>query len=102
MNKELRDLIRGLVIEHIIEERFGQKIGQQPALVGVGDERDIAEGDLEESKPGLDKIDEDDIEEVSPPGREDQVMALKNVPGIDNPWAVAWSQHNRSKRGKKR
>ena len=36
------------------------------------------------------------IDEVSPPGREKQVKALKKVPGIDNPWAVAWASYRKS------
>lgn len=44
------------------------------------------------------------VDEVAPPGREKQVKSLKKVPGIDNPWAIAWSQHKKhgkpSKKGK--
>jgi hypothetical protein len=36
---------------------------------------------------------------VAPPGREDQVKALKKEPGIDNPWAVAWNSYNESHEG---
>jgi hypothetical protein len=32
--------------------------------------------------------------DVTPPGREKQVQALKEKPGIDNPWAVAWASYN--------
>lgn len=32
--------------------------------------------------------------EVTPPGMEPVVKALKRKPGVDNPWAVAWSQYN--------
>lgn len=56
-------------------ERFGQKIGDQPSTVGVPDER----GDINE---------DDEIEEVAPPGREKV-----------NPWAVAWAAE---KKGHKR
>ena len=38
------------------------------------------------------------IAEVTPPGREKQVKALKKVPGIDNPWAVSWASYNKSKK----
>jgi len=34
-------------------------------------------------------------DEVAPPGREEQVKKLNRKPGIDNPWAVAWSQYNK-------
>lgn len=33
------------------------------------------------------------VVEEAPPGREDQVKALKGK--VDNPYAVAWSQHNK-------
>jgi hypothetical protein len=33
--------------------------------------------------------------EKAPPGREEQVKALKKVPGVDNPYAVSWSQYNK-------
>jgi hypothetical protein len=36
---------------------------------------------------------------VAPPGREEQVRSLKQEPGVDNPWAVAWSSYNKSKEG---
>lgn len=38
------------------------------------------------------------IAEVTPPGREKQVKALKKVPGIDNPWAVSWASYNKGKK----
>lgn len=91
MSKVLRNLVNDLVLEHMIEEKFGQKIGEQPALPGVADERDdVNESDwLEEMYPGAD-IDlgetEDNVDEVTPPGRESQVKVLKKNPEIDNPW----------------
>ena len=33
--------------------------------------------------------------EVTPPGYEDVVLALKKKAGIDNPWAIAWAMHNK-------
>lgn len=36
------------------------------------------------------------IAEVTPPGREKQVKALKKVPGITNPYAVSWASYNKS------
>lgn len=33
--------------------------------------------------------------EVTPPGFEDVVLQLKEQPGVENPWAVAWAMHNR-------
>lgn len=34
--------------------------------------------------------------DVSPPGREAQVEALSEKPGVDNPYAVAWASYNES------
>ncbi len=39
-----------------------------------------------------------ELEKVTPPGREEQVRKLKQKPGIDNPWAVAWSSYNKDKK----
>jgi hypothetical protein len=37
-----------------------------------------------------------DHEAKAPPGREKQVRRLKQTPGVDNPYAVAWSSYNKS------
>ena len=37
-----------------------------------------------------------ELDEEAPPGREDQVKALKHKKGVKNPWAVAWASYNRS------
>jgi hypothetical protein len=42
------------------------------------------------------KEDVEQMDEVAPPGREDQVKALKKVPGIDNPYAVSWASYRKS------
>ena len=39
------------------------------------------------------------LREKAPPGREDQVKALKGK--VDNPYAVAWASYNKSKKKKK-
>jgi len=49
-------------------------------------EDDAADNDFE---------DEEFIQEVAPPGGEDVVKALKGKKGIKNPYAVAWSMHNK-------
>lgn len=60
----------------VLVERFGEPIGDNKRKgVGVSDERDI--------------------EEVAPPGKEKMVKALKKKGDVDNPWAVAWSKHNK-------
>jgi hypothetical protein len=47
-------------------------------------------------KPDYYKEEIEQIDEVAPPGREDQVKALKKVPGIDNPYAVSWASYRKS------
>lgn len=37
----------------------------------------------------------DELEEVTPPGYEKVVRALKKDKNVDNPWAVAWSMKNK-------
>lgn len=37
-----------------------------------------------------------ELDEVTPPGREKQVKALKKDKNVDNPWAVAWSSYDKS------
>ncbi len=40
-------------------------------------------------------LDEEDLTQKAPPGRERQVKALKKNPDIDNPFAVAWASYNK-------
>ena len=40
------------------------------------------------------------LQEEAPPGREDQVKALKGK--VDNPYAVAWASYNKKKKKKKK
>lgn len=37
----------------------------------------------------------EDLDEVTPPGGEKVVKALKKQKGVKNPWAVAWSMKNK-------
>jgi len=99
-------------------ERFGEPIGKQETVVGAKDEgpggkklwndeplKDtqwscphvIREGESCCEQCGMmpTEMDEGDLDEKAPPGREKQVKALKKEPGIDNPYAVAWAQHNK-------
>jgi hypothetical protein len=39
------------------------------------------------------------MDEVTPPGKEKMVRALKKDPDIDSPWAVAWAAHGKQKQG---
>jgi len=58
-------------------ERFGEPIGDAPSTVGVPDDE------------------EQNIDEVTPPGEEKLVRKLKKQKGVDNPWALAWDIHNK-------
>ena len=35
------------------------------------------------------------LEGVTPPGMEDVVRRLKEQPGVENPWAIAWSMFHK-------
>lgn len=35
------------------------------------------------------------LEGVTPPGMEDVVQRLKKQPGVENPWAIAWSMFHK-------
>lgn len=52
------------------------------------------------SRRKLQEMIREELAEVSPPGREKQVKALKGK--VDNPWAVAWAQHNKYGRPNKK
>ena len=41
---------------------------------------------------------DEELTQKAPPGKEKLVKALKKNPDIDNPWAVAWSIHNKQKK----
>lgn len=41
------------------------------------------------------QLDEEELDQVTPPGGEKVVRALKKQKGVKNPWAVAWSMKNR-------
>lgn len=56
--------------------------------------KEIALDHLAEFPDYYDRL--EDVEEEAPPGREDQVRALKGK--VDNPYAVAWASYNKSKK----
>lgn len=35
------------------------------------------------------------LDQETPPGREDQVKALKRKKGVKNPWAAAWASYDK-------
>lgn len=81
-------------IEGLIRERFGEPIAKVTPTVGISDDRS---GKVATKGEGHD-LTEDDIDEVAPPGMEDTVKKLKKDKNVDNPWAVAWSIHNKKKK----
>ena len=40
-------------------------------------------------------LDEEDVDQVAPPGGEKVVRALKKNKKVKNPWSVAWSMKNK-------
>jgi hypothetical protein len=49
---------------------------------------------LSSGQGDVDFVNQVDVQDSAPPGREEQVKALKDKPSIDNPYAVAWAQYN--------
>lgn len=109
-------------------ERFGEPIVDPVKTVGMRDERNQVkdEEDVIDDKPWSeyqkqpakvsesikshehsiscsDDCDEayDAIDEVTPPGGEKVVKALKKQKNVKNPWAVAWSIKNKGAKFKK-
>jgi hypothetical protein len=64
-----------------------------------GDKSRITYGDVVKARIKSAKNEEvEQIDEVTPPGREKQVKALKGK--VRNPYAVAWASYNKSKKNK--
>ena len=75
--------------------------------IRIGDLRRIIREEVNARE--CDEVDEcDELEEVSPPGWEGTVKAMKKHSEIDNPWALAWHmkgkgyKSHRSKSGQKK
>lgn len=99
MGKRLDESTRR--IYDVLLERFGEPINRATATVGISDDRSgkvTTRGESEDEVKGDDLLlDEEDIEEVAPPGMEDTVKKLKKRKGVDNPYALAWSIYNKKK-----
>jgi len=54
--------------------------------------------DVDENEEMMHEIDIDELDQATPPGEEKLVKKLKKQPGVDNPWALAWSIHNKKKK----
>jgi hypothetical protein len=55
----------------------------------------LTDGNVTEYDEECEGCDEKEIEEVSPPGWEGTVKAMKKHPEIDNPWALSWYMKNK-------
>ncbi len=96
--------MRSLHYEAICEmltERFGEPIGDNQAAPTSTRKKDMGNrgfgsDNLGECDTMPMEIDESELDEVSPPGKEKMVKALKKQPDVKNPWAVAWSSYNKN------
>lgn len=75
----------------VADEIEQQKIAVAQSMFGNAEEEQV------EEEPETVAEEVEQIHEVSPPGREEQVKALKKT-GVKNPWAVAWASYNKSKK----
>jgi hypothetical protein len=108
-------------IYEVLLERFGEPIGASEPGQGVKDEHggNPIRGNLMKNRgfgSGLQedvcqqcgmmpteidggccqgKLSEDDITQKAPPGKEKLVKKLKKQKDVKNPWALAWSIHNK-------
>lgn len=79
----------------MIEEMFGKaKRTCQHCSELMNDDDDVCNAcghmqDLQE---------DDELNQSAPPGEEKLVKKLKKQPDVDNPWALAWSIHNKKKK----
>ena len=90
---EMRQEYMQYISEEPDNETFTKELEDQKAkFAGKKKGGDVA-------KPSVQAVKQEQVEqmdEVAPPGREDQVKALKKVPGIDNPYAVSWASYRKS------
>lgn len=75
----------------VADEIEKQKIAVAQSMFGNNEEEQV------EEEPEAVSEEVEQMDEVSPPGREKQVKALKKT-GVKNPWAVAWASYNKSKK----
>ena len=82
---ELRTLVREAMSE-------ASTIAGRQNMMTQGDDRrpPSNNADLDDGK-GLELLADDEIKEVTPPGFEKAVKAMKKDKSVDNPFAVAWS-----------
>ena len=88
-------------VYEILLERFGEPIDRATATVGISDDRSGKVATRGETQLGDDDLllDEEDIEEVAPPGMEDTVKKLKGRKDVKNPYALAWHIYRKKNEG---
>lgn len=126
---DLRRIIRNLVSDSLIREKFGEPIGRQAVTIGVPDESKLSEGgakdmkgkSCEECHGGTyeetslkddwdgnlhcskcdHKVKRWKTDESAPKGYEKVVKGIKKDKSVKNPWAVAWSMKKKGIKPKK-
>lgn len=88
-----RDAFLEKIQAAVADEIEQQKIAVAQSMFGNAEEE---QAEVEE-EPEAVAEEVEQMDEVSPPGREKQVKALKKT-GVKNPWAVAWASYNKSKK----
>lgn len=83
---------------NILYEKICQALLEKSKEIDTEDFLDNID-DLIEEIENIDEI--EGLSEVAPPGEEDLVLALKKHKNIKNPWALAWSIHNKKLKNKK-
>lgn len=90
-------------------ERFGEPLVGSQSLVEtccqcgmmqVDEEAGCPNGHMDEDMNAVEAPaqafeESDELDQVTPPGGERVVKALKKQKGVRNPWAVAWALHNK-------
>jgi hypothetical protein len=82
-----------------------EKCGMMPQNVESTCECGLMEGSSTCSQCGMSEatcecgMNENDMEEVAPPGHEKMVKGLKKADAVENPWAVAWAHYNKKHPG---
>ena len=102
--KQLQRIIKE---EQSLIERFGEPIGKAHPTVGIPDERgDVCGVCGGPAMPGgvceICEGEDDEMDEVAPPGWEGTVKAMKKHKRINNPWALSWSMKNKGYKSHKK
>jgi len=91
---DMKPLHYEAICEMLIE-RFGEPIGDNQAAPTSSKKKDMGNRGFGSDNLGECDMMPTEIDEVTPPGGERVVKALKKSKGVKNPWAVAWSMKNK-------